>query len=200
MSEQQSHSKAPKNCCCISCMISTSTFATLFTYLHIHVNMHPKRKEFMETSCLRVLTDGARAASRIELIPSSGDCKRPRILKTKNAPRDMKGGSSRMMLVSTIPGSAALWDPTTSTWNEKYKRFRRQNKSGEHGMQNRYGTRQGNEISSHKWNLNTEDHEARREQESHTYITEIWWDLSVTESCLRSLYVNRRRHTVPKDK
>ena len=54
------------------------------------------------------LTGGERAASRIELIPSSGDCRSPRRFKTTNARWEIQEGTSRIRLVFTAPGSAAL--------------------------------------------------------------------------------------------
>lgn len=53
-------------------------------------------------------TGGARAASRIDSTPFSGDCKSPRSFKMVNAKREREEGTSRMILVFTTPGSAAL--------------------------------------------------------------------------------------------
>ena len=58
------------------------------------------------------LTGGASAASRMELTPTSGDCKRQKSLKTTKARLDRHGGTSRMMLVLTTPGSTALQNQT----------------------------------------------------------------------------------------
>lgn len=44
----------------------------------------------------------------MELMPFSGDCKRPISFKTIKATWDRHEGTSRMILVSTAPGSAAL--------------------------------------------------------------------------------------------
>lgn len=70
---------------------------------------------WMIISVKQKLTGEARAASRIEPTPCSGDCKRPRSFSTRNAKEERQEGISRMMLVSTAPGSAALryqvkWD------------------------------------------------------------------------------------------
>lgn len=54
------------------------------------------------------LTGGAKAASIIEVTPISGGWQRPRILRTKIEDLEIKRGSSRIMFVSTTPGSAAL--------------------------------------------------------------------------------------------
>jgi hypothetical protein len=56
----------------------------------------------------RKLTGGAKAASMIASIPISGFCRRFMTRRTKKANRERHGGSSRMMPVSTTPGSAAL--------------------------------------------------------------------------------------------
>ncbi|KVH95861.1 hypothetical protein Ccrd_002074 [Cynara cardunculus var. scolymus] len=54
------------------------------------------------------LTGGAKAASRIEETPASGDCRRPRTPRTSKATCEMHHGTSRMMSVFTAPGSTAL--------------------------------------------------------------------------------------------
>lgn len=53
----------------------------------------------------RKVTGGAKAASRTAPIPVSGCCRRFRVRRIKNANRERHGGSSRMMRVSTTPGS-----------------------------------------------------------------------------------------------
>ena len=54
------------------------------------------------------LTGCAKAASRTELFPFLGDCKRPESFKTVNATQERHEGTSRIISVSTTPGSRAL--------------------------------------------------------------------------------------------
>lgn len=83
-----------------------------------HDTIHMKQLEIIKGK----LTGGARAASRIELTPFSGDCRRNRSFKTINAIWEIHEGTSRMMLVSTAPGSTALQnqkDPKKKSDHEK---------------------------------------------------------------------------------
>lgn len=57
---------------------------------------------------LEILTGGASAASTIERTPVSGDWRRPQSFSKKKAICETDEGISRMILVFTAPGSAAL--------------------------------------------------------------------------------------------
>lgn len=70
-------------------------------------------KQISTKTTKNVLTGGAKAASIIESFPRSGDCNRRRRFSTKYANQDRHAGTSRMMLVFTIPGSATLMHNNT---------------------------------------------------------------------------------------
>lgn len=67
----------------------------------------------------KILTGNAKAASKMELTPSSGSCRSLKSLNIVNATLERYVGTSLMMFVLTTPGSATLQNMKEIIFNKQ---------------------------------------------------------------------------------